>query len=1003
MKPYTDPSGERSPVWITAIHHAAPGRVRLTVQGLYRSEAMKQALERLRQHDARLHAVMANPLTGRVLIHFDTGWHLSELVNWLENGIRPVRAGTLPAQALPVAGTVAPAASALSWHALSGEESLHRLDSHLQGLDQNTAAARLGLYGANVLSVQKPRSLLAMVTMQVFNPPVALLALSAGVSVATGGVADAVVILSVVVVNTLIGLVTESTTERIIGSLGQMNPTHAHILRQGQGVRILLEAVVPGDILVLEPGTCIPADGRLLSGHRLTVDESALTGESLPVSKRQEAVLAENTPLADRKNMVHRGTVVTGGSGLAVTVATGSRTEIGVIQSLVGELAPPETPLQRQLDQIGTRLALLSGGICVAMFGLGLLRGSGYLQMLKSSISLAVAAIPEGLPTVATTTLALGIREMHKRKVLVRQLPAVEALGAIQTLCLDKTGTLTENRMTGVVVELVDLTLRRAGAEFWPDDSPWLSRPDLRQLLDAICLCSEVRLHQADHGPILDGSPTETALIQIALEGGLDVAKLRLDHPLEKIWHRAEDRPYMVTLHSMAGENGRYRMAVKGSPAEVLALCSHRLDQTGQPLLLDEHQQSGILTRNERMAGQALRVLGVACGETHDLSASSVAGNLVWLGLIGMEDTLRPGMAELMAQFHSAGINTVMITGDQSATAYSVGQRLRLNHEKPLEIIDSTHLDKLEPDLLSGIVQDTSVFARVSPAHKLRIVQALQKSGRVVAMTGDGINDGPALRAADVGVALGERGTEVARSVADVVLEDDNLHTLIAAVEQGRTLYANIRKSLHFLLSSNLSEIEIMLIGTIAGTGEVLTPVQLLWINLLTDILPGLALALEPPEQDVLKQPPRDPCEPIIRKAEALRMVRESLLLTGGTLAVHGYTLHRSGSPLKASGNAFMTITLGQLLHALSCRSEKTSVFSAGNRPANPTLDQALAGSILLQLLAAVLPPLRRLLGLSPLTAHDWLAVSLGAGIPFILNEGFKSLYDSIQPGRKAS
>lgn len=981
------PSPDHPTAWVTSIHHAAPGRVRFKVQGLYRSARMKKEIERLHAQHPLLRSLEANPLTGKVLILFDKRVHLSDIQNWLEHAIRTLNnPNTAPPQDAPI-----PHSGPSHWHALNDTEALSQLDSQQEGLSHEVALARLGIHGPNALAVQKPRSLLNLISGQILNPPVALLALSAGVSVATGGVVDAVVIMSVVVINTFIGYVTESTAEKIIGSLGQMTPAHALTVRQGQRVEVPIETVVPGDVLILEPGTYLPADARLLASNRLTVDESALTGESLPVGKRHGEVVDVDTPLGDRKNMVYRGTVVTGGSGLAVTVATGSQTEIGVIQSLVGNLKPPETPLQRQLDDIGTQLALLSGGICVAMFGLGLARGLGQMQMLKSSISLAVAAIPEGLPTVATTTLALGIREMHKRKVLVRQLPAVEALGSIQTLCLDKTGTLTENRMKSVVVDLVDRSIRRSDASFWSVDSQTLihSRTDLGLLLEVICLCSEVHLNNGLTGVELEGSPTETALVDIALEAGVDVARLREDHPQEKIWHRAEDRPYMMTLHSTP--TGAYRIAVKGSPGEVLALCTHRYGADGHRHALADAEINTILTQNERMAGKALRVLGVACGETIDPGNPLTGKHLTWLGLVGMEDTLRPGMAELMAQFHAAGIDTVMITGDQSATAYSVGQRLQLNHDKPLEIVDSTHLDTLEPEVLSGIVRDTSIFARVSPAHKLRIVQALQQTGRVVAMTGDGVNDGPALRAADVGVALGERGTEVARSVADVVLEDDNLHTMIAAVEQGRTIYANIRKSLRFLLSSNLSEIELMLIGTLMGTGDMLTPVQLLWINLLTDILPGLALALEPPEQDVLKQAPRDPQKSIISKDDALKMLRESLLLTGGAMAVHTYTHSLQGSPLKARSNTFMTITLGQLLHAQSCRSETTGLFSAGARPTNPALNYALAGSIGLQVMAAIVPPLRNLLGLSPMTAGDWLAISLGSGTPFLINEALKS------------
>lgn len=1020
------------PRLIELVHHGIPGRIRVQVKGLYRSESMKHVLETLPSSNALFVSIEANPLTGSAVILFQAGRPIALIVDELElyarshwKPIRVVRQGARPARARKprpkAAGlgvlarfgqefkrghhrpesrksvhfatdfenTEAPPRQ--TWHAIPCDAVLAEFETGRAGLRDDLAESRLLRYGPNVLSVQKPRSALSMIAAQFVNPPVALLGLSACVSVATGGVVDALVILSVVVINAAIGYATEAKAEKIIGSLGSMTPTHALLIRNGKRTEAPVEAVVPGDVMVLEPGFYIAADGRLISTNRLTVDESPLTGESLPVGKHASHLAAEDMPLADRKNMVHRGTMVTGGSGLAVAVSTGRHTEIGVIQSLVGKVKTPETPLQRQLDDMGTQLALFSGGICALMFGLGLVRGFGLLEMLKSSISLAVAAVPEGLPAVATTTLALGIQEMQRRKVLVRQLPAVEGLGSIQTLCLDKTGTLTENRMRAVGLELPDCSVRYEDGGLWAGEQPVTpeEREDLRRLLEVVCLCSEVKLVENGNGPGLEGSPTETALIEIARTAGVDIKALRERHPLVKIVHRAEDRPYMASAHGNG--QGEHLIAVKGSPMEVLALCTHCL--AGDTLIaLDDAQREAILVRNETMAGQALRVLGMAFGHSTEPTTADITRNLIWLGLAGMEDTIRPGMAELIAKFHEAGIETVMITGDQSTTAFSVGQRLGLNGDRPLEIVDSANLEKLDPDMLAGIVQDTTVFARVSPAHKLRIVQALQQAGRVVAMTGDGINDGPALKAADVGVALGERGTEVARSVADVVLQDDNLHTMIAAVEQGRTIYANIRKSLRFLLSSNLSEIELMLIGTAIGAGEILNPIQLLWINLLTDILPGLGLAMEPPEQDVLKLPPRDPAEPIIRKSDALRLVRESMALTGGTMAVYGYSLARYGLGHQAGTNAFMTVTLSQLLHSISCRSEHTSVFHGSGRQGNRFLNIALAGSLGLQIAAAYLPPLRALLRLAPIAPTDWLAIATGATAPFVLNEGIKRI-----------
>ncbi|TAN51933.1 MAG: cation-transporting P-type ATPase [Methylococcaceae bacterium] len=1032
------------------MHTQVSGRARFKVAGLYRCESFGRELQDSLARLGYVEAIKINVLTGCVVVHYRDGQPLAELVAELEAQARRFTAAVQPppgrkkrtvkaaassrdhqgyskAAPLPAAAPAGLQAQQ-TWHALPVQDLLQNLQTGSEGLAATEAASRLARYGGNVLAEARRRSALAMFGQQFTSPPVFMLGISAAVSVATGGMADAVVILSVVFINAVIGYATESSAERTIDALGKMTPEQAQVLRDGQPCAVPLAHIVPGDVLVLTPGTYIAADARLLASNRLTVDESALTGESLPVSKHYQFPADENAPLAERHNMVHRGTVVTGGSGLALVTATGRNTEIGVIQSLVGEVRTPETPMQRQLDRMGTQLAWLSGGICAAMFGIGVLRGYGWLQMLNSSISLAVAAVPEGLPAVATTTLALGIKDMQRQHVLVRQLPAVESLGSVQVICLDKTGTLTMNRMKAVAIECGGLSLALDSNGFLSEGRPLpdTQQTELLNLLEVVSLCSETELSGQGATIRVDGSPTETALVEAALLADIDVVALRAANPLVRTVHRAENRPYMVTVHQrdggdsnnreantlspspsgtnspganlvepcspegqragLPGDKGRGEglfVAVKGSPSDVLELCRWR-QVDGRLLELDEAGRAALLTRNDRMAGQALRVLAVACGSTDD---AEKLPELVWLGLAGMEDQIRPGMAELMDQFHQAGIDTVMITGDQSATAYSVGKRLGLSGDQPLEIIDSSGLDKLEPEVLGSLAKHTAVFARVSPAHKLRIVQALQGAGRVVAMTGDGVNDSPALKAADVGVAMGDQGTEVARSVADVVLEDDNLHTMIIAIRQGRCIYANIRKSLHYMLSSNLSEIEIMLFGTVLGLGEVLNPMQLLWINLMTDILPGLALALEPPEQNVLLQPPRDPGEPIVRRADAGKLIGQSLGLTAGALGAYGLTVARSGLGPAAGTNAFMTLTLGQLLHSLCCRSERTGLFNPEGRASNPYLRNALAASLAIQVGAGFFPPLRSLLRLTPIGPADWLSIAAGAGLPLLVNE----------------
>ncbi|MCU0936052.1 MAG: cation-transporting P-type ATPase [Gammaproteobacteria bacterium] len=1010
-------------VRVRVVHDALPGRVRLRVFGLKRCGPLGEHIE---AHLGLLPGVLrveASPLTGNVLVLCGNGLGAAALAAAVESVLPPPTPPRTPiarsAQAAapapwegwsrwlrpaspPGPSVGMPSASSPSrpgpresaddappWHSLSAVEAVARLGtSESRGLSGAEAAARLARHGPNALPRPERRSAAEMLLEQVATVPVGLLGVSAVVAVATGGLADAVVILGVVGINAAIGYFTEQQSERTIAALDNNAPAAATVVRDGVACRLPPEALVPGDLVPLQPGVRVPADARLVESSRLSVDESALTGESLPVDKSASLAVPAETPLADRRSMVYGGTVVTGGSGLAVIVVTGPRTQVGQIQTLAGLARPPETPMEQQLDRMGTQLALLSGAVCGLVMGIGVLRGLAWVQMLKSAISLAVAAVPEGLPTVATTTLALGIREMHRKKVLIRHLDAVEALGSVQVLCLDKTGTLTRNRMAVVTVRtasrdyaVCEERILADGVAVRPDESP-----ELGDLLEAVVLCSTAEANGTASIPNADGTPTEAALLRLAMGAGVDVPALRSAHPIAETRFRSEARPFMVTVHTNPG--GERRVAMKGSPSEVLARCSAvRLE--GRTLPLTEALRERVVAANEAMAGDALRVLGVASGRVHRAEDADESG-LVWLGLVGMTDPIRPGMGWLLGQFHRAGVRTVMITGDQTATAYAVARQLDLAGGMPLEILDSASLERIEPDLLSGMVRQVHVFARVSPAHKLRIVQALQQAGLVVAMTGDGINDGPALRAADIGVAMGGSGTDAARSVADVVLEDDNLHTMVIAVRQGRTTYNNIRKAVRFLLATNFSEIELMLLAVTLGLGQPLNAMQLLWVNLVSDIFPGLALALEPWEPGVMDRPPRDPGRPVLDRGDLLRLGRESAVITAGALASYLYALARYGAGPQAATQAFTTLTVGELLHALACRSEDHSLLDRASLQPNGWLELALAGSLLAQVLTVTLPPLRRLLGTTPLGPLDAVVAAVGAVLPLLFNESVK-------------
>lgn len=998
---------------VEPVHTVVRGRARFRVPDLYRAPGLVEwIIERIGE-GADVRSVSASAVTGNVLILFDPGLDWRDVGDRLGEAVaaagpeakqrrdgasldgfrfrgRPLlelagglRFGERGRASKPVAAHEVPVERA--FHILDALHCVALVESRADnGLTADEAELRLTRFGPNVLGETPPRTVTAIFFAQFNSLPVWLLLGSSALSAATGGVADALVILGVVALNALVGAATEAHAESSIAALTRVQEPRATVIRDGRAIRISGEAIVPGDLIELARASYIPADARLLQASDLAVDESALTGESVPAAKQVEPLVEERLALGDRLNMVYRGTVVTGGGGLAVVTATGGSTEIGRIQRLMATAQAPETPLQRQLRELGNQLVGVSGAMCAAVFAVGLMRGYGALTMLRSAISLAVAAIPEGLPTVATATLALGLRNLRAEGMLVRRLHAVETLGSLRVVCLDKTGTITRNRMMAVaaLVGLRRLDIGEAGIREDEAAVDPAGEPDLQRLAEIAALCSDVAIGGEGADLELSGSPTETALLEMALTIGVDAVELRRRLPRSRVVQRTQTRNYMTTEHQ---DGDGFFLALKGAPAEVAALCSSRLER-GEIVDMDEEFREALTRANDRMAGEALRVLGLAFARTR---GAEEAPALTWVGMAGLADPAREGLEQVIAKLHRAGVRTVMLTGDQSATAYAIGKQLDLGGGETMEIIDSMKLESIEPALLGGLAKRVHIFSRVNPAHKLTIVRAMQSSGEVVAMTGDGVNDGPALKAADVGVAMG-KGAEVARETADVILAGDDVSTLIAAIAQGRTRHDDIRKAIHFIVSSNLSEVLMTFLSLAAGFGEPLNPRQLLWINLLTDVFPELALAVEPPEDDVLASAPRPADAPLFDRKEALHIATEGAVTTAWATACFRLGLARYGPGRQASAMAFLSLTGAQLLHTITSRSERHSIFDRRPLPRNDYIPAAIGVGLLAEALAAFVPGVRKLLGGAKLSGGDLTAVSAAAVASFLSNETLK-------------
>ncbi|HET6383988.1 MAG TPA: HAD-IC family P-type ATPase [Armatimonadota bacterium] len=988
---------------VTLVHDAAAGRTRFRVEAMRSAPALARVLEEQTLLFPGVLEVTANPLTGSLLVRYDpavTGsaillsfiGALVDSAPWAQ-GAPPRQSGTGASKTARRRKGRDANQDSEPWHRMSADLVAAKLKTSLfRGLTSSQASRRLGRYGRNEVPdiPRRPRG--AILTDQLISAPGVMLSAAAVFSMITGAVTDALFISGALVGNVALGFFTEDYAERTIQSLRQVGAAQARILRDGRRSRIPIEEVAPGDILILEPGHVAAADGRLIRVEKLVMDESLLTGESVGQPKTVSSIDQPELPIADRANMIYAGSAVSSGRGAAVVTATGLHTELGRIRTLIRESPDTPPPMSRELQRLGSTLAMLSVGVCAGFGALGILFGLPPVQVLAVMASLAVSAIPEGLPTVATTTLALGMKRLRESNVVIRRLPAAAALGSATVLCVDKTGTLTENRMsvrcfvlndaeTEIAETADNVRCVRHGQYISPQDDP-----ALLSAMQVGALCTEAELTPGrDGGWDAIGSSTEQALLLTAIRAGVDVPRFRTEMQTHEIQERSPGRNYMISLHDRL--DGGTELLVKGAPEEVIALCSAEVSPDGMGEL-SPRRQIQLLEWNERLAGRGLRVLGLARtvlqpGEVWNGSHRRLA----FVGLVGLDDPVRGGAREAVEQLARAGIRTIMLTGDQRITAASVGRAIGLGNGSAARVANAA---AIQESLASGQPLP-DVLARVSPDQKYTIVRLLQDRGHVVMMTGDGINDAPALKAADVGVAMGARSTQVARDLADVILLDDNLGNIPVAVSQGRTIFDNIRKSLRFLLASNLSDIGLVGASLLLRSPFPLTALHLLWMNLVTDVFPAIALALEHPEPDVMLRPPRPPGEPLLTRSLWRLVGREAAVIAAATYGTYAWSLSRYGAGARSRTVAFNTITMSQILYALACRSERPGIAGAGGQ-GNRYLLSCLGISAAAQALTTLLPPLRLLLGTTPLSASDWIAVATGSGAVIGLTEGLKML-----------
>ena len=884
-----------------------------------------------------------------------------------------------------------------------------------RGLSQGEAQARIDKFGANELSERPRPGFLALLADQFNNYLVIILIVAALVSLALGEYVDSIAIMVIVVLNAVVGVIQESKAERALEALKKMAAPNAQVIRDGRQTTIPGREIVAGDIVLLEAGNYVPADLRLVESVNLKIEEASLTGESLPVEKNAGVVLDSEIPLGDRKNTAFMSTLITYGRGKGLVTGTGMNTQIGLIAEMIQSFEAEDTPLQKKLEHLGKVLGSACLAICALVFIFGLFRDThladalngGFLDYLTAektvivnlfmtAVSLAIAAVPEGLPAIVTICLALGMQRMIKHNALIRKLPAVETLGCATVICSDKTGTLTQNEMTVVQGWAGGKRFRISGDGYGPNGAFFIgndpfdprSDADTSLLLNGALICNDARLEETSDEAgqrswQIVGDPTEGALVVAAAKSGAQRGDL------DKAWPRVQEIPFdserkrMSTIHriddtragALLPDAAPFMALVKGAPDVILDLCGQWLE-SGRGVSLNEVQRRLILEQNHDMASQALRVLAVAYRplpeNPSNVNPETIEKDLIFVGLLGMIDPPRPEVIDALQVARTAGLKCIMVTGDYKDTAEAIARDIGLLTPGGL-VLTGAEIEKLSDQELADRADQLTVCCRVSPQHKTRIVDALKSRGHVVAMTGDGVNDAPALKRANIGIAMGVSGSDVAKQTADMVLTDDNFASIVAAVEQGRIIYSNIRKFVYFLLACNVGEILIIFGSMLAGMPIPLRPVQLLWLNLVSDGAPALALGLEKGDSDVMKQPPRSPTEPVINRDMAIGIGVVSVVDTLAILGVFYLALQRYPDHLAAAQTiAFATLCVSELIRAFTARSERHSVFSIGVF-SNRWMVWAVGVSFLLVLTVIYVPFLRPFFDTVPLTVSDWL------------------------------